>query len=75
MAPDRGAADAAPALHIPLPAFLAEPGLRTVLAALPSARVVGGAVRDALAKARRRYRPRHADTAGRMIRRLRGPAG
>lgn len=31
------------------PAFLADPGLRTVLATLPDARVVGGAVRDALA--------------------------
>ncbi len=49
MPSDRGAADAAPALHIRPPAFLAEPGLRAVLAALPGARVVGGAVRDALA--------------------------
>lgn len=31
------------------PAFLAEPALRAVLAALPGARLVGGAVRDALA--------------------------
>ena len=38
-----------PALRIPPPAFLAAPGLRAVLAALPGARVVGGAVRDALA--------------------------
>jgi poly(A) polymerase/tRNA nucleotidyltransferase (CCA-adding enzyme) len=33
----------------PPPAFLADPALRAVLAALPRARVVGGAVRDALA--------------------------
>ncbi len=32
-----------------MPPFLAEPALRAVLAALPEARVVGGAVRDALA--------------------------
>jgi poly(A) polymerase/tRNA nucleotidyltransferase (CCA-adding enzyme) len=38
-----------PALRIALPAFFAEPGLLAVLAALPGARVVGGAVRDALA--------------------------
>src|SRR6202012_4563956 len=31
------------------PAFLAEPALAAVMAALPEARVVGGAVRDALA--------------------------
>ena len=31
------------------PAFLAEPGLAAVMAALPNARVVGGAVRDTLA--------------------------
>ncbi len=31
------------------PAFLQDPGLRAVLAAIPDARVVGGAVRDALA--------------------------
>ncbi len=37
------------ALVIPPPAFLAEPAVRAVLAALPEARVVGGAVRDALA--------------------------
>ncbi len=36
-------------LQITPPAFLADPGLRAVLAALPGARVVGGAVRDALA--------------------------
>ncbi len=36
-------------LRIPPPRFLAEPALRAVLAALPEARVVGGAVRDALA--------------------------
>jgi poly(A) polymerase/tRNA nucleotidyltransferase (CCA-adding enzyme) len=39
----------APALRIAPPAFLAEPGLVAVLAALPEARVVGGAVRDTLA--------------------------
>jgi poly(A) polymerase len=39
----------APALRIPPPAFLTEPGLVAVMAALPDARVVGGAVRDALA--------------------------
>jgi poly(A) polymerase len=39
----------APALHIAPPAFLAEPGLAAVMAALPEARVVGGAVRDTLA--------------------------
>lgn len=38
-----------PALHVPPPAFLAEPRLAAVMAALPEARVVGGAVRDALA--------------------------
>ena len=39
----------APALHIsPAPAFLTEPALACVLAALPEARVVGGAVRDTL---------------------------
>jgi len=38
-----------PALRIAPPAFLTEPGLGAVLAALPGARVVGGAVRDALA--------------------------
>jgi poly(A) polymerase len=38
-----------PALRIAPPAFLAEPGLAAVLRALPEARVVGGAVRDALA--------------------------
>ena len=37
-----------PALRIEPPGFLAEPALRAVLAALPIARVVGGAVRDAL---------------------------
>ena len=40
---------AGPALRIPPPAFLADPRLRAVLAALPNSRVVGGAVRDALA--------------------------
>ncbi len=39
---------AVPALHIAPPPFLADPALRAVLAALPGARVVGGAVRDAL---------------------------
>ncbi len=38
----------APARHLPPPAFLAEPELARVFAALPSARVVGGAVRDAI---------------------------
>jgi poly(A) polymerase/tRNA nucleotidyltransferase (CCA-adding enzyme) len=37
-----------PALRLPPPAFLAEPALRSVLASLPDARVVGGAVRDTL---------------------------
>ncbi len=40
---------AAPARRIAPPPFLADPALRAVLAALPEARVVGGAVRDALA--------------------------
>ena len=39
----------APALQIHPPLALAEPGLAAVMAALPEARVVGGAVRDALA--------------------------
>jgi len=39
----------APALRIAPPAFLAEPRLAAVMAALPEARVVGGAVRDTLA--------------------------
>jgi poly(A) polymerase/tRNA nucleotidyltransferase (CCA-adding enzyme) len=38
-----------PALRIMPPDFLAEPALAAVMAALPEARVVGGAVRDALA--------------------------
>jgi poly(A) polymerase len=38
----------APALRIAPPAFLAEPALAAVMRALPEARVVGGAVRDAL---------------------------
>lgn len=38
-----------PALTIDPPAFLADPALATVLAALPEARVAGGAVRDTLA--------------------------
>ncbi len=37
-----------PALRI-APPFLSDPALRPVLAALPEARVVGGAVRDAIA--------------------------
>ena len=41
-----------PALRIAPPAFLAEPAFIALLAALPDARVVGGAVRDALAGAR-----------------------
>jgi poly(A) polymerase/tRNA nucleotidyltransferase (CCA-adding enzyme) len=41
---------AAPAWRMsPLPDFLAETSVRAVLAALPEARIVGGAVRDALA--------------------------
>jgi poly(A) polymerase len=39
-----------PALRITPPSFLGEPSLASVLAALPEARVVGGAVRDALAE-------------------------
>jgi poly(A) polymerase len=39
----------APALQIDPPGFLREPALAAVMAALPEARVVGGAVRDALA--------------------------
>ena len=39
----------APALSIVPPRFLADPALAAVMAALPEARVVGGAVRDALA--------------------------
>jgi poly(A) polymerase/tRNA nucleotidyltransferase (CCA-adding enzyme) len=38
----------APALWVDPPAFLADPALAEVLNALPEARVVGGAVRDAL---------------------------
>jgi poly(A) polymerase/tRNA nucleotidyltransferase (CCA-adding enzyme) len=38
-----------PALRIPPPAFLSDPALVAVLAALPGARLVGGVVRDALA--------------------------
>ena len=38
-----------PVRRIAPPAFLAEPGFAALLAALPDARVVGGAVRDALA--------------------------
>ncbi len=38
-----------PSLRI-APGFLADPALRSVLAALPEARVVGGAVRDAIAR-------------------------
>ncbi len=39
----------APALHIAPPAFLSDPALQAVLAALPGARLVGGCVRDAIA--------------------------
>ena len=49
MAADPGAAAEPPALRLPPPDFLAAPGIRAVLAALPGARLVGGAVRDALA--------------------------
>jgi poly(A) polymerase len=38
-----------PALRIPAPDFLADPALVSVMAVLPDARVVGGAVRDTLA--------------------------
>lgn len=38
-----------PTFRIPPPAFLADPALAAVLAALPGARLVGGCVRDALA--------------------------
>jgi len=38
-----------PSQRIAPPAFLSDPGLATIMAALPEARVVGGAVRDALA--------------------------
>jgi len=38
-----------PALRIPPPAFLSDPALQAVLAALPGARLVGGCVRDAIA--------------------------
>ncbi len=38
-----------PVLRVPPPDFLADPGLIAVMAALPEARVVGGAVRDAVA--------------------------
>ncbi len=37
-----------PALRLDRPAFLDDPALRAVLAALPEARLVGGAVRDAI---------------------------
>ena len=43
------ASDETPALRIPPPDFLSSTALGAVLAALPGARVVGGAVRDALA--------------------------
>ncbi len=39
----------APTFHIAPPSLMSDPALRAVLAALPEARVVGGAVRDALA--------------------------
>ena len=38
-----------PALRIAPPAFLSDPALQAVLAALPGARLVGGCVRDAIA--------------------------
>lgn len=38
-----------PALRIAPPAFLSDPALQAVLAALPDARLVGGCVRDAIA--------------------------
>lgn len=38
-----------PALRVPPPAWLADPPLASVLAALPEARIAGGAVRDTLA--------------------------
>jgi poly(A) polymerase/tRNA nucleotidyltransferase (CCA-adding enzyme) len=40
----------APALMVTPPDFLADPALGTVLAALPEARIAGGAVRDTLAR-------------------------
>ena len=40
----------APALTIEPPGFLSDPALASVLAALPEARIAGGAVRDTLAK-------------------------
>jgi poly(A) polymerase len=40
----------APALRIALPEFMQDPSLASVMAAVPEARVVGGAVRDALAE-------------------------
>ena len=49
MEADRTGPGEPPALRVAPPAFFAEPGLLAVLAALPGARVVGGAVRDALA--------------------------
>ena len=42
-----------PALTIEPPGFLSDPALASVLAALPEARIAGGAVRDTLAEARR----------------------
>lgn len=39
----------APAFHIDPPAFLTDPALAAILAALPRARLVGGCVRDAIA--------------------------
>lgn len=42
------AAGPAPVLRIAPPAFVADPALAAVLAALPGARIVGGAVRDTL---------------------------
>ena len=45
----RAAMNDEPAMILAPPAFLGEPALAAVLAALPEARVVGGAVRDTLA--------------------------
>ena len=64
--PRRRAMTEAPALTIEPPGFLSDPALASVLAALPEARIAGGAVRDTLVEAPgRRHRPRHAATAGR----------
>jgi poly(A) polymerase/tRNA nucleotidyltransferase (CCA-adding enzyme) len=47
--PDHPPTSDRPALRLAPPPFLAEPAFAALLAALPDARVVGGAVRDALA--------------------------